>query len=51
MFEAGATDWDKGLEELGIFGYLLEEAESCAADIFVWVLLGIIVSMEKDGSI
>lgn len=40
VFEAGAADWDKGFEEFCIFGDFLEETKGCAADIFVWVLLG-----------
>jgi hypothetical protein len=39
VLQAGAADWNKGFEKLGIFGYFLEETKSCAADIFVWMLL------------
>jgi hypothetical protein len=42
VFEAGAADWDERFEEFGVFGYFLEEAEGCAADIFVWMLLGML---------
>jgi hypothetical protein len=39
VLEAGAADWYERFEELGVFGYFLEEAKGCAADVFVWMLL------------
>jgi hypothetical protein len=39
VFQAGAPDRDQWFEEFGI----LEEAETCAADIFVWIVLNIII--------
>jgi hypothetical protein len=39
VFEVSAESGDERLEEFDVFGKFLEEAEGCAADIFVWVLL------------
>lgn len=39
MFEAGAACGDEGFEEFGVLGDFLEKAESCAADVFIGVLL------------
>lgn len=39
VLEAGATDRNKGLEEFLVFGDLLKEAQSLAANVFVGVLL------------
>ena len=39
VLEAGAAGGDERLEELGVTGDLLEEAEGRAADVFIGVLL------------
>ena len=49
MFQAGAADRDQRFEEFSIFRDFLEETEGCAADIFVWMLLEIIIiRLEED---
>jgi len=39
MFEAGAESWDERFQELSVFADFREEAESCATDVFVRMLL------------
>ena len=39
MFEALATSWDEGFEQFGVLGDFLEETKTCAANVFVWMLL------------
>ena len=41
VLQAGAAGGDEGFEEFGVLGDFLEEAEGCAADVFVGVLLGV----------
>ena len=41
VLQAGAASGDERFEEFGVFGDFLEEAEGCAADVLVGVLLGV----------
>src|ERR1700685_4272135 len=46
VFEAGATEWDEGFEKFGVPGDFLKEAQGCAPDIFIRVLLEVIVNTQ-----
>lgn len=49
MFQTWTTGRHKGFEEFCIFGYLLKESKSCAADIFIGMLLVNIVWISQRG--
>jgi len=46
VFEAGAAERDERFEEFCIPGDFLEEAQGCAPDIFIRVLLEVIVNTQ-----
>ena len=39
VLETGSTDGDEGLENLNVFGNLLEETQCCSSNILIWMLL------------